>query len=272
VSISSLVEKAKSLGITRMGITDHVNSAYSLDDIFRARQEFECLEFVPDFHFGVETSCVSEWELEKMYSGEELAHAKGIREGGEPGCPLAIGITEEDKEEYGIEYVIAGVHWPMYVPFERDAIIKDYQRQNMFLATHKLVDIIAHPWFWENGWQNDEGKFYTDPWLDDFGKIPLSFHDEFAAACKENNTAVEINLLTMILTDWYPDSFMKEYLDYLSYLNERGVTFAIGSDSHGPEYNVNFAKASEILEPLGLDKNKLWTLPPREENKKFAVK
>ena len=40
----------------------------------------------------------------------------------------------------------------MYIPYERQAVIRDYHRQNMFLATHPLVNIIAHPWWWSGRW------------------------------------------------------------------------------------------------------------------------
>ena len=70
----------------------------------------------------------------------------------------------------------------MYVPFELDAVIRDYHRQNMFLALHPLVTIVAHPWWWMGHWADGEGNYPAEPWLDDFACIPRSMHDEFAAA------------------------------------------------------------------------------------------
>ena len=79
---------------------------------------------------------------------------------------------------------LAGTHWPMYVPLEREAVIRDYHRQNMFLATHPLVDIVAHPWWWMGHWMDRDGNFPAEPWFDDFDVIPRSMHQEFAAAAK----------------------------------------------------------------------------------------
>ncbi|MBN1257080.1 MAG: hypothetical protein JXA52_05185 [Planctomycetes bacterium] len=265
VQMSTLVEQAGRKGISDLGITDHVHTGYNLDDIFRAKKEFDTLPFAPRFHFGVEASCVSQWELAEIESGNQLAKTSGLREGGPPGAPLAIAITEEDLREYGIEYVIGSVHWPMYIPFEREAIIADYHRQNLFLAQHPLVDIVGHPWFWEGHWRDEDGKYRNEPWIDDFGKIPLSLHDEFAAALTENDTAVEINSLTCLFNHRYPDEFTVQYVDYLAYLHERGVKFAIGSDTHGPEYNNGYAAAEPLLESIGLSDDALWRLPAREE-------
>lgn len=269
VPMAGLVAAAAAQGITDLGVTDHVNTPYNLDELFRSREAFDALPFNPHFHFGVEASCVSAWELEAIESGRQLAQTWGLRQGGPPGGELAIGINEEDMREYGIEYVVAGVHWPMYIEPDRDAVIRDYHRQNVFLASHPLVDIVAHPWWWMGWWANDEGRYLSDPWLDDFGKIPLSMHDEFAAATRENQTAVEINLHACLFNAAYPDTFAPQYVDYLCYLQERGVVFSFGSDSHGPTYEgsaahpLDFAAAERLLEPLGLKPEAMWQLAPR---------
>lgn len=265
--ISNLPTRAAELGLENFGISDHLHTPYNLDEIFRSKEEFDSLPLTPNFHFGVEVSCVSKWEIDEIESGRSDATAYGLREGGTAWCDLTIGITEEDISEYGIEYVIGATHWPMYIELTRENVIKDYARQNLFLACHPLVNIVAHPWWWGgNAWKNTEGKCFTDPWLDDFGKIPLSIHDEFAAAVKENKTAVEINLGACLFNKYYPEDFAKQYLDYIAYLHERGVTFSIGSDNHKSNYDPNFKDAEIMLEEVGIAESDLWTLPVREEN------
>jgi histidinol phosphatase-like PHP family hydrolase len=265
VALETLLARAPELGLASFGVSDHVFTGYNLDELFRSREAFDAAPFNPHFHFGVELGCVSRWEVEEIESGRRLASVYGLLEGGPPGAEPALGFTEEDKREYGVEYVIAGVHRPLYVEQTREAVIADFHRQLLFLAQHPLVDVIAHPWWWgASTWRSEDGTYRSDPWLDDFGKIPLSMHDEFAAAATARGKAVEINLKGCLLNPAYPEDFGRQYVDYLAYLHERGVRFSVGSDAHGPGYAPDFERAGELLDPLALCENDLWGLPPRE--------
>ena len=266
IRLATLAQDAARRGITDWGITDHFFPGSTLGDLFNAKEEFGAPDLPGGAHFGVEAGVVSRWELEEIESGRHPATPHGIREGGPEGDEPALGLTEEDIREYGIEYVVAGVHWPLYVPVEREALIRDYHRQMLFLATHPLVDVVAHPWWWNPGlgWMGEDGFARSDPWIDDFGKIPLSLHDEFAAALKEGNTVAEINLDACLFNDRYPEDFTPQYLEYIAYLHERGVRLTVGSDTHGPAYEPPFARAAELLEGIGLSDKDLWRLPPRQ--------
>ncbi|MDX1359401.1 MAG: PHP domain-containing protein, partial [Clostridia bacterium] len=203
--IEDLVRDSRKKGIVEFGISDHVHTPFNYPDIAASRDSF-IRNRVPGFHFGIEASCVSAWELDLIESGDVKADLTyGIRTGGPPGGPLAIGIDSEFIDSYGIEYVVAGTHWPMYVGNEAYGLVKDYHRQNMFLAQHRLVDIIAHPWWYYGP--------CTDCWTRDFSIIPVSMHEEFAKSCIENNKLVEINLAAMLLTANYSERFKKQYLD-----------------------------------------------------------
>ncbi|MDF1515998.1 MAG: hypothetical protein P1S60_19475 [Anaerolineae bacterium] len=59
---------------------------------------------------------MSQWEMDRIAGGVEGDPVYGIRTGGPPGAPLAIGLTAEDLVTYGVEYVVGGTHWPMVVP------------------------------------------------------------------------------------------------------------------------------------------------------------
>ena len=255
---------ASSLGITDYGVTDHIHTPCNLPDLVASRRDYLAAEPSERFHFGVEASCVSQWELDELAGGDCDGAVYGLRQGGPPGAELAIGIGAEEIEQLGIEFVVGGVHWPMYLPFERDAVIADYHRQNMFLATHPLVDIVAHPWWWMGGWKDDDGRYTTDPWLDDFGKIPVSMHDELAAAAIEHGKAIEINISAILLNRSYPETFAAQYLEYLAHLKQRGVVFSIGSDCHSVEYAPDFDRAAKMLDSIGLRDEEMWRLPPRE--------
>ena len=265
LAVSDLVREARRAGILDLGLTDHVHTPYNLPDLARSRQEFLASGPVPRFHFGVEVSCVSAWELDEIASGRHEDPVYGLRTGGPAGCALAIGMTADDVARHQVEYVVGGTHWPMYVPMERQAVIRDYHRQNMFLATHPLVGIVAHPWWWAGHWADAEGDYTAEPWFDDFGAIPRSMHREFAAAIVECGKVVEINLGANLLNGYYPERFIRQYLDYLVELNSRGAPLCIGSDCHGAHYDIDFAKAGRMLQAVGIRDGDLWRLPPRDE-------
>ncbi|MBS3764843.1 MAG: hypothetical protein KGZ25_16200, partial [Planctomycetes bacterium] len=266
MKLADLVREAKTLGITDFGVTDHIQTPFNLPDIASSREEYVSVKPSSHFHFGVEASCVSQWEIDEIASGGYDNPVYGVRSGGPAGCELAIGITAEDIQNYQIEYVVAGTHWPMYVPMEREAVIRDYHRQNMFLATHPLVDIVAHPWWWAGHWKDSEGKYTAEPWFDDFSVIPKCMHNEFAAAARSHNTAVEINVSANLLNPTYPDGFADQYMKYLAELQSQGVLLSIGSDCHAAHYDIDFHKIGEMFEKAGI-KDDFWNLEPRQDTK-----
>mgnify|MGYP001064698879 CR=1 FL=1 len=264
MEVADLVRRAEASGIRDFGLTDHLHTPGNLPDLVRSRQEYVASIPPPGFHFGVEVSCVSAWELEQIASGRHGCPVYGLRQGGPAGGRLAIGLSPEDIGRLGVEYVVGGTHWPMYVPLERQEVIRDYHRQNMFLAAHPLVDIVAHPWWWMGRWQAADGSYPAEPWFDDFGRIPASLHDEFAAAAREHGTAVELNLGAVVLNPGYPDRFRHEYVEYLAGLQARGVRLSIGSDCHDRHYAVDFTAAEAMLDRAGIDAAALWRLPLRQ--------
>jgi histidinol phosphatase-like PHP family hydrolase len=263
LAVSDLIAEAARAGILDFGLTDHIHTFHNLPDLHRSRAEFLASRPSAHFHFGVEVSCVSAWEIEEIARGGHENPVYGLRSGGAPGCALAIGLSEDDIAACGVEYVVGGTHWPLYVPMEREAVIRDYHRQNMFLAVHPLVDIVAHPWWWMGHWKGADGKYSAEPWFDDFGVIPRSMHDEFAAAAIENGKVVEINISAMLLNPGYPERFVLQYLDYVAWLKAEGVSLCVGSDCHGEHYQIDFEAAGRMLESVGIEDADLWRLPPR---------
>ncbi|HOF88308.1 MAG TPA: hypothetical protein PLZ36_09440, partial [Armatimonadota bacterium] len=252
LTVADLLAGAAALGMTDFGVTDHLHTPVNLPDLVASRAEFDAAAPPPTVHFGVELSSVSRWELDAIATGAHGAPTYGLRDGGPADGPLALGITAEALRALGVEYVVAGAHWPMYVPYEREAIIRDYHRQNLFLAAHPLVTIVAHPWWWMGHWQAEDGSYRAEPWFDDFGAIPASMHDEFAAAALQHGTVVEINLCAQLLHPGYPERYKAQYLDYLAMLKARGVPLSIGSDCHHPRYDIDFPRAEAMLATVGI--------------------
>lgn len=265
MAVPDLVSGAAEKGILDFGLTDHIHTAVNLPDLEASRRDFDAYCKSPHMHFGVEASCMSQWELDEVAAGRCEDPCYGIRSGGPPSAPLALGLAAEHIATLSIEYVVAGTHWPMYVPMEREPIIREFQRQNMFLACHPLVNIVAHPWWWHGHWQNEDGSYSGKPWLDDFRVVPQSMHDEFAAAAIERGKVVEINICAVLLHGGYPDTFKRQYMDYVAGLRAAGVSLSIGSDCHSAQYGIDFEAAAAMLDSVGIQERDLWRLPPRGE-------
>ncbi|MGC8976413.1 MAG: PHP domain-containing protein [Candidatus Ratteibacteria bacterium] len=264
IKVKDLIKKTEEKGILYYGISDHFHTIINLPDIVNSRKEYEESNPPSNFYFGIEVSVVSKWEIEEIEKNREKYKDAiyGIRRGGPSWAEPAVGIDEEIIKKLKIEYVIGGVHWPLYVEYERESIIKDYHRQLIFLASHPLIDIIAHPWWWMGKWE-ENGMYLEKPWFDNFSIIPESMHNEFIFCVKKNKKLVEINLEAMILTKKYPLKFKYQYLEYLKKLEENGVVLCIGSDCHSPYYDIDFEKAEKLLDWAGIKVENLSSIKER---------
>ena len=251
MKMEDLVSGTAAAGIINYGITDHIHTQFNYPDIVESRKSYEANR-LKGFHFGVEISCVSEWELDKVkrndYSGDITY---GIRQGGFPGCKLAIALDEGYIESHSIEYAVGGTHWALYTNDSVQEVIRDYHRQNMFLAEHPLVDIVAHPWWYYGN--------LKDGWTEDFSVIPESMHREFAHACISNKKLMEINIAAMLLSIHYSAKFKEQYLEYLIFMKELGVRFSVGSDCHNEFYNLDLSQASRMLEKAGFTEDDFYS-------------
>jgi len=110
MTVPDLVPHTSEKGIVDFGLTDHLHTPYNLPDIDASRRAFLAEAPSPHFHFGIEISCVSQWELDEIAAGHARNPTYGIRQGGPPGAAPAIGLDRDMIARYGIEYVVAGTH------------------------------------------------------------------------------------------------------------------------------------------------------------------
>ena len=102
---------------------------------------------------------------------------------------------------------------------------------------------------------------YTSfPWFDDFGVVPQSVHEEFAAAACEHNVAIEINPDATFLYEMYSERFQKQYLEFLQMLQGLGVRFSIGTDQHSNGYIPRLQAYESYLSQLGLNQEDFWDI------------
>jgi hypothetical protein len=146
--IPYLSETVESLGIKHYGISDHLHTRFNLPDIEISRREFLEYGKKGNFHFGIEISCATAWECEKIakrdyascftcevngYKFQTMTPIDGVMYGGPANGPLALDITEEEIKRLGIEYLIGGVHKPNYTDQNPKDMIDDFFNQSCFI-------------------------------------------------------------------------------------------------------------------------------------------
>ena len=263
-TLADIRAQSRALGIERIGVTDHLDDPINDAQLRACRAELDALdpEDREGFFFGVEVSTVREWDLNMLASTPE-GTTFNLGGGGPPGSPI-VYLPDELCEELQFDYVLGGAHFPLGVTEDAD-LIRDWHSQQMCLATHPRIAVVAHPWRWLRAEFATDGSYrvLAMPWLGDFAVIPRSMHEEFAAALRESDTACELHAGSFFeQLDRYgsfPSPPIEAYLDYCLLLRDAGVRFSIGSDSHGPGYDHSLVlRLSEPLATLDLTDSAIW--------------
>ena len=268
LKFETLVKDAKERGITDFGVSNHYHTRVNEPDIAASRKEYEATiaahpELKGHFHFGIEATLVSKWEVDiikqKLY--HELPEY-GMLVGGPENAQVIFDTDGEFMEKYKLDYVVAGMHWPMYGQLAQKSMIKEYHRQYMYAATHPSTTILAHYlWFDFSLFRGFYNLNLPNPFAD-FSVIPLPMLDELKAALLERNTVFEINIPSFIDAPHISDSFKDEYFAWAAELQRSGVSLAIGSDIHSPSMltRVAYDATEQFLKKYGIDTSKLFCL------------
>ncbi len=263
IKYEDLISELSKNGITDFGITDHLHWLVQEEDIKRSKQAFDkallnCPELNGRMHFGIETSIMSEWELDLLNRG---VYPKGHIYGIHRLCPTpnpkpAIAIDEEFKQKHGIEYVVSGVHWQLYPNHDKQSVINEYFRLYMFAVANPLTDILAH-FLWWNKWEKDVD---SNPFID-MEVITPSMRSELECALKENDVAFEVNIAN-VCTKYgeVTDSFADQYLSYVKELQDKGIKLSFATDLHADKVLDRYDCAEKLFEKYKIDPEKFWKL------------
>ena len=234
--LKELITSAKKIGLTQFGITDHANynTLSFMENIRESKRLYE-MNRCEGLYLGVELTPIAKplYDHCALY-GTTVGY---IPPNQDAPYDMELALSLDEMKELGIQYAVGAAHWVLNVSYEQDKIIREWHRQQMYLACDPRVDILGHSWWFcaEGVWCEPDGRYLDKPWYSDFDIIPRSMHDELAAALKQNNVCIEANP-TMVLGASYPESFYRKYYEYLRYLFEKGVRITFGSDEHGPQY------------------------------------
>ncbi|MBQ7209222.1 MAG: hypothetical protein IJS01_15610 [Lentisphaeria bacterium] len=246
----------EALGLRHYAVTDHLHTQYNISDIESSRHDFLGHNFPAGFHFGVEVTCMATWECERIAAGDFIPKGDvpiyGFRDDERPfDGRMCIGIDENDIRKYGIELVVGGVHWPQGFPSSRTDAIDNYFKQEMFLAAHPLVSVVAHPWdslqHAAGDWFRHRDKAHID-WSV-YKDIPREMDDRLGEEILKNGKLAEINLPCVLKG---PDYVRPLCMERFRRWKEMGVKFTLGSDQHSAHPDVElFSIMEKVLDDYG---------------------
>jgi len=227
LSTKEIEEKTELYGFKKFGITDHVNfndESFLSDLDTSVKIVGELKKRCDRVVFGIELTPIEKPQFDYMAK-------TGTREGYVPPVmskpyDIELARTKEELKALEIQYAIGAAHWRVDVPNARalpddiDATIREWHRQQMWLACDERVTILGHPWYHGKGL-----------WYEDFSVIPRSMHEELAAALKENGKYVECNS-KLFISPKSTEKFRHQYAEFLRELFEKGIPVTYGSDNH----------------------------------------
>ena len=237
-TLESIAAEAQRQDLRFVGITDHANfnDEKFLGDLrSSAAGVTEAQKKYPFMVLGVELTPIEKPEFDYIAK-------TGTREGYEPPeqdkpYGIELAASKEELISLGVRYAIGASHWRVDIPYAKkfhtdtDLCIREWYRQQMWLACDERVTILGHPWYIGKGL-----------WYEDFSVIPRSMNADIAAALKENRKYVECNS-HFFLTDKATEKFRHQYAEFLRELFEMGIPVTYGSDSHH-----NYGDARERVE------------------------
>lgn len=243
--LSHLAQKAEEYGFQRIGITDHVNYN-DIEFMTCLKNSAEAVKAFqkehPNVILGTELNPISKVKYDYIAKhGTREGHVLPVQD---EIFEIRLPVTKEELLSYGVQYAIAAVHNRQDIakvlrdPKDVAGNIKEWHRQQMFLACEDAVTVLGHPW--------DHGQAL---WYEDFSVIPQSMNLELAAALKENGKYAECNGC-FFRSPKTSEKFRNQYAEFLRLLFETGIPITYGSDTHSVYANGHEA-AAPYLEKAG---------------------
>ena len=242
-TLEHIAAAAEKNDFRQIGITDHLN--YNDDkfigDLKRsAEMVTEFQKTYPKMVLGVELTPIALPEFNYIA-------ANGTRDGYEAPMMsepygLELALTKEELKAYGVRYAIGASHWncgsPRGTVLTLDESIREWYRQQIWLANDERVTVLGHPWWHSKGL-----------WYEDFTVIPHSMNMDIAALLKQNGKYVECNT-GVLYGPLVTEKYRYQYAEFLRELFEMGIPVTYGSDSHH-EYRQSGLEIVKVLESVG---------------------
>jgi histidinol phosphatase-like PHP family hydrolase len=256
--ISEIERKSLEFGFEKFGITDHLN--------------FNDGKFIGDLKRSVELMADLKKRCDRAILGVELTPIEKplfdyiAKHGNYDGyvAPVSqnpyeieLAMSKEELKALGVRYAVGASHWRVdtvidkSLPPDLDGCIKEWFRQQIWLACDERVTVLGHPWY--------QGKGL---WYEDFSVIPRSMNSELAAALLENKKYIECNshFFNSSLTT---EKFRRQYAEFLRELFEMGIPVTYGSDSHN-SYKPSHINTEKYLLDVGFADGDITEIAERD--------
>ena len=230
MDVFAIVRECERLGITSLGITDHLISVDQLELHRPIKKDIESLDTKIDVYFGVELNFIA-------------------ADGDFP-------YSEEIRDQYGFQFAIGGIHETYLDSYDLKKLVDIQHRHHLKTCRDPLVDVLVHP-YWFGKYEFDNNGW---PWFDSVTAVPESYTRQLAQTAKETGTAIEINACSNLESAEVAgnDMYVKEYIEYLSIIAEEGACFSLGSDAHDIGRLKTILTARQVAEQLNLDADRIW--------------
>ena len=236
MAVPAILEECGRVGVTCLGITDHLNTLDKLPLHELIRSDLAQAAPPMPVYFGVELNFLG-------------------RDG-------RFAFSAEVKDKLGFQFAIGGIHGTYLEEYDLRKIIDVQHRHHLKTCEDPLVDVLVHPyWF---GKQEFDQKGW--PWFDSVRAVPPSYTGELGQVARATGTAIEINAEANLVNGANRPGYLDEYAEYLAILADEGCAFSVGSDAHDRSHLAAIASTWDMVERLGLGPERIG----RPQGKPFA--
>ena len=242
MTVGNIIDKAKSIGLSRIAITEHAFDWHMgpKGNLALIRKEVAKVSTNVQIDIGLEVDPDTENPGKLHFDDFEKGEL----------YPVLVGF-------HGYPGVNRGWHEKLNLTLrEKNRIYSKWLKIMHKLIENRKVDILAHP-----------GRIIMQNGItDEFSGSVLRDFQGLAVAAKQYNVAFEINetLLNSIPTE----KLQRSYNQIIQTMVESGVKISVGSDAHSLDKIGQFDKVSELTESLNLQPENLLTNLKGEPNEK----
>jgi len=228
MTLRAIVAEAERLRLQAIGITDHYYGPDRVGEQAAVGRELAEIETPVELYFGVEAGF-------------------GYKLGRHP-------LSREEQLRHGFQYAIGSHHSTYLREYDIEKIVATQHEHHLKTCEDPSIDVLGHPWrflkpeFEREGW----------PWLETMKVVPESMTRELARAAVETGTAVEMNTTSNLTNLKVPESYHREYAEYLAILAEEGVAFSLATDAHQVSELATVETALGVAGGLGLTDERIW--------------
>ncbi len=232
MEVAAIVKACERLGVTRLGITDHLNRPDQLQLHPPITADIRALDTAVEVYFGVELNFT--------------------------GCDADFVFSPEIQADYGFQFAIGGIHNTYLDTYDLKRLVDIQHRHHLKTCADSLVDVLVHPYWFSYG---EKHRFEQNgwPWFDTMKAVPEAYVRELGQVARETGTAIEINATANLTNVNFSKRYVEEYIEFLAILAEEGACFSSGSDAHTINRLADVAEAWTVMAKLNLPHEQIWT-------------